>query len=448
MGRVRSGAVYCDFQKLNLPGLRDKSAIEGFDLIDLPSLGIKQKNSADIKIAVDAVSLAYESKDIDTLIFVTGDADFNPVLKMLRKMGRTIVVIGLQASTASILKTNCDRFIAYEELVNLPDMTAVKEEEEEEKEEEEEYTPIELPEQGNIFRYVNEFKRAYDTCVEKHGEVIAATLKFMIVQMDPAFSERRFGCSSFGEFLEKFEQAGYITLEYPMTGRIEITWTGKKEGKLIEVSSEEVPEGSTEGIQRTMDYQEWLRNRLHESYPPIRYNLPLTWYQRLNRNYFAPYPEIRKMVYSQLAKMKVRKPIGQIRDLIVQNITREIESGEKDIEFSCNPPIKERVYIVLHPLDKLSKLQIGVPAEKLEQSAIEFYLRKILEEYLEEIPLETIEPLTSILKGVFPSEPEQFEVALKDIEGTLEMLRQMGKVQLQDSKYRKVFKKPPEAYEV
>lgn len=233
LGRIRHGAVYCDFRQLNNSSLRDKFALEGFDLVDLPSLGISQKNSADIKIAVDAISLAYESNDIDTIVFVTGDADFNPILKALRKIGRTIIVIGLQGATASILKTNCDRFIAYDDLLNLPNIINI--------------TPVIItpdqdmgkpirPEEGenfqeNILKYVPTFKRAYDACEEKYGQVLAAQLKPMLVQLDPAFSEKRFGCSSFKEFLKEFEKLGYVTLDLPPSdhpaGPFGITWVGK-----------------------------------------------------------------------------------------------------------------------------------------------------------------------------------------------------------------------------
>ena len=228
LGRIRHGAVYCDFRQLNNSSLRDKFAMEGFDLVDLPSLGISQKNSADIKIAVDAISLAYESNDIDTIVFVTGDADFNPILKALRKIGRTIIVIGLQVATASILKTNCDRFIAYDELLNLPSIIVDEDMGKSIRVSEEGERVMPRKFQENILKYAPTFKRAYDACEEKNGQVLAAQLKPMLVQLDPAFSEKRFGYSSFKEFLTEFKKLGYIALNQPNpTGPLGITWVGK-----------------------------------------------------------------------------------------------------------------------------------------------------------------------------------------------------------------------------
>jgi len=82
--------------------------------------------------------------------------------------------------------------------------------------------------QENLFKYTPTFKRAYDACEEKYGHVLASQLKLMLVQLDPAFSEKRFGCDSFKEFLTELKKLGYIAINQPnSTGPLGITWVGK-----------------------------------------------------------------------------------------------------------------------------------------------------------------------------------------------------------------------------
>src|SRR5205823_10354420 len=78
------------------------------------------KNSADIRLCVDAMDLAYSKEHIDTFVIVSGDSDFSPLVSKLKELGKHVVGIGMADSTSNLLRDNCDEFIYYEDLGKLP----------------------------------------------------------------------------------------------------------------------------------------------------------------------------------------------------------------------------------------------------------------------------------------------------------------------------------------
>ncbi len=89
----------------------------GFELIEVPHLRISGKNSADIKMVVDAVDLCYTKAHIDAFVIVSGDSDFSPLVSKLRENNRTVIGVGVKNSTSNLLVEQCDEFIYYDDLV-------------------------------------------------------------------------------------------------------------------------------------------------------------------------------------------------------------------------------------------------------------------------------------------------------------------------------------------
>ncbi|GAB4313554.1 MAG: hypothetical protein Kow0069_14730 [Promethearchaeota archaeon] len=409
IGRPRFTAVYADFGEVG-HAMRNKFAMEGWHLVDLPSMGMHKKNSADIQIAVDAISLAYEVADVDTFVLVTGDADFVPLVKKLRQIGRTTVVIGLRSSTARALVNLCDRFIAYEEMISLPPSQTSTDASK----------PACYEEGGDVFGYLAEFKRAYDLCLETHGEVVAASLKPIMLRLDPSFNEKRYGVDGFGEFLKLFERAGIIRLDTPTTGRLNITWV--RDGNPLG-SATSAPAGAADARKpTTRDYEQWLRERLASEYTVNEYATPLMWFRRLSFHHFSPFPETRKMAYPLIvdvtAEMLPPYELAQVRQRVVQEMVRRINYDEMP-EFDCLPPITERVYVVIHPLLKVRKLW-NVTVAEMEHAAIKYYLQKILLEFGEDVSSELLGPLTTILTNMAPSDGDEFEDAQARVTGILD----------------------------
>src|SRR5260221_81730 len=117
-GKVVAKKAYCDwsrFQAYTAP--LHESAIE---LIEIPKRAQTGKNSADIRLCVDAMDLAYSKDHIDTFVIVSGDSDFSPLVSKLKELGKHVIGLGMQESTSDLLRDNCDEFIYYEDLGLAP----------------------------------------------------------------------------------------------------------------------------------------------------------------------------------------------------------------------------------------------------------------------------------------------------------------------------------------
>jgi uncharacterized protein (TIGR00288 family) len=113
-GKIVAKKAYADwsrFQPYTSP--LHEAAIE---LIEIPRRGQSGKNSADIRLCVDAMDLAYAKGHIDTFVVVSGDSDFSPLVSKLKELGKHVIGLGMQESTSDLLRDNCDEFIYYEDL--------------------------------------------------------------------------------------------------------------------------------------------------------------------------------------------------------------------------------------------------------------------------------------------------------------------------------------------
>src|SRR5437773_8237557 len=92
----------------------------GIELIEIPRRAASGKNSADIRLCVDAMDLAYSKEHIDTFVVMSGDSDFSPLVSKLKELGKHVIGLGMQDSTSELLRDNCDEFIYYEDLETAP----------------------------------------------------------------------------------------------------------------------------------------------------------------------------------------------------------------------------------------------------------------------------------------------------------------------------------------
>ena len=88
----------------------------GVELIEIPRRGMTGKNSADIRMVVDAMELSYTKEHINTFVIVSGDSDFSPLVSKLKENGKHVIGLAMRESTSDLLITNCDEFIYYEDL--------------------------------------------------------------------------------------------------------------------------------------------------------------------------------------------------------------------------------------------------------------------------------------------------------------------------------------------
>jgi hypothetical protein len=107
--------AYCDWDRYKeFKGAMHEAS---FELIEIPHVRMSGKNSADIRMVVDALDLCYTKAHVDTFVIISGDSDFSPLVSKLRENNKTVIGVGVKNSTSDLLIANCDEFIFYDDLV-------------------------------------------------------------------------------------------------------------------------------------------------------------------------------------------------------------------------------------------------------------------------------------------------------------------------------------------
>ncbi|WP_405109811.1 NYN domain-containing protein [Micromonospora sp. NBC_01405] len=205
------------------------------ELIEMPQrMGASRKNAADIKMAVDAVELAFERAYVSTFVICTGDSDFTPLVHKLRELNKRVIGVGVEKSTSALLPPACDEFLYYDRLegVDVPPARAKRN------------RPARLPspepqpveQEPEPQPAVEEPVRDVDTLSvlvaqtvaglqgSSGGEVTASTLKRTLLRKDPTFSESDYGFRTFGELLRHLAAQRVIELaEGPAKGDPEVS---------------------------------------------------------------------------------------------------------------------------------------------------------------------------------------------------------------------------------
>ncbi len=114
-GSIVAKKAYCDWDRYKeyKPTMHEAA----FELIEIPHARLSGKNSADIRMVVDALDLCYTKEHIDTFVIVSGDSDFSPLVSKLRENAKSVIGVGVKSSTSDLLMNNCDEFIFYDDLV-------------------------------------------------------------------------------------------------------------------------------------------------------------------------------------------------------------------------------------------------------------------------------------------------------------------------------------------
>src|SRR6266496_3339359 len=207
-GRVVARRAYADW---TLFANDRRSLVEhNCELIDIPQrTGAVRKNAADIKLAVDAMELAYERGFVSTFVIASGDSDFTPLVAALRGLNRRVIGIGVKGSTSALLPPACDEFLFYDRLpgVSEPAPRPAPQGQQE--------APADTRRNGG--RDLQDVQRTLTQTLaglKQSGTepVLASTLKRAMLRKDPTFSESDYGFRAFGELLRQLERNGVISL--------------------------------------------------------------------------------------------------------------------------------------------------------------------------------------------------------------------------------------------
>src|SRR3954470_4848273 len=114
-GSIVVKKAYCDWERYK--EFKATMHAAAFEMIEIPHLRQSGKNSADIRMVVDALDLCYTKAHVDTFVIISGDSDFSPLVSKLRENAKTVVGVGVKNSTSDLFLNNCDEFIYYDDLV-------------------------------------------------------------------------------------------------------------------------------------------------------------------------------------------------------------------------------------------------------------------------------------------------------------------------------------------
>ena len=203
-GRIVFKRAYCDWRHYE-DAVREFHA-QGIELIDIPQTKMSGKNSADIRMVVDAMDLCYSKQHIDTFALLSGDSDFSPLVSKLKENHRRVIGCGVKSSTSDLLIANCDEFMYYDDLVRTAKKThKAPRKDKAEAEQSDEDKRQEAFER--VLEVVHSVEQDYDP-------LWGSMLKQAIRRVYPGFSESYYGYRSFSDLLEDIQDKGLLDLDY------------------------------------------------------------------------------------------------------------------------------------------------------------------------------------------------------------------------------------------
>jgi uncharacterized protein (TIGR00288 family) len=234
-GHIVVKKAYCDFDRYKefKRGLHEAA----FELIERPHVRQSGKNSADIRMVVDALDLCYTKGHVDTFVIVSGDSDFSPLVSKLRENAKTVIGVGVKNSTSDLFLNNCDEFIYYDDLVRkerskvrrrsassparaapaesaapAPEGAAAAPEGAPPAAAESAPAENKGPDLSDALDLIVE---TLDAVAEERGEsdaIWGSMIKQAIKRRHPGFNERAYGYRSFNDLLAEAQKRGLLTL--------------------------------------------------------------------------------------------------------------------------------------------------------------------------------------------------------------------------------------------
>lgn len=211
-GSIVVKKAYCDWERYK--GFKAAMHEANFELIEIPHVRQSGKNSADIRLVVDALDLCYTKSHVNTFVIISGDSDFSPLVSKLRENAKYVIGVGVKNSTSDLLIANCDEFIFYDDLVrdsqrqrrdnrDQPQQRRSPEEEARRKAEMD-------ARRTKAVEMATETYEALVTDRDEGGRVWASVLKEAIKRRNPGFNENYYGFRTFGNLLEDAQQRGLL----------------------------------------------------------------------------------------------------------------------------------------------------------------------------------------------------------------------------------------------
>jgi len=225
-GSIVVKKAYCDWERYKAwKGVMHEAA---FELIEIPHRRVSGKNSADIRLVVDALDLCHTKGHVDTFVIISGDSDFSPLVSKLRENNKQVIGVGVKNSSSDLLIANCDEFIYYDDLVR-------------------EKPAPKRPQPSARPRGAPAARSAGGEIVQEAMDLIHGTIEALsnergaddkiwgsmvkqaLKRRRPGFNETYYGFRSFNELLEEAEERGMLKLEPSENGAYVVRLVGRED---------------------------------------------------------------------------------------------------------------------------------------------------------------------------------------------------------------------------
>ncbi len=198
-GRIVYKRAYCDWSQY--PNFTREFHMQGIELTDIPRSRMSGKNSADIRMVVDAIDLCFAKSHIDMFALLTGDSDFSPLVSKLKENNKRVLGCGVRNSTSDILAASCDEFLFYDDLIEVSKKRSTRKKKSKAK------TSKQQEALDRVAETVEALQGDYDT-------VWGSMIKQAVKRIYPGFTESYYGYGNFSDLLEDAQKNGLLKLEF------------------------------------------------------------------------------------------------------------------------------------------------------------------------------------------------------------------------------------------
>jgi uncharacterized protein (TIGR00288 family) len=210
-GSIVVKKAYCDWERYKT--FKKSMHEAAFELIEIPHVRQSGKNSADIRMVVDALDLCYTKSHVDTFVIISGDSDFSPLVSKLRENNKVVIGVGVKKSTSDLLIANCDEFIFYDDLVREK---AKKQSKKKTVATKNAASPPASAESDRRQEALDLVLETVEALVAERGaeeKIWGSMVKQALKRRQPGFNEAYYGFRSFGKLLDEAEARKLLVLE-------------------------------------------------------------------------------------------------------------------------------------------------------------------------------------------------------------------------------------------
>jgi len=213
-GSIVVKKAYCDWERYK--AFKTPMHEASFELIEIPHVRQSGKNSADIRMVVDALDLCYTKAHVQTFVIISGDSDFSPLVSKLRENDKVVIGVGVKNSTSDLLIANCDEFIFYDDLVREKKRSAVRKQPAKSQAAGDAQPPAKKGDEDRRQEAVELITATVEALLAERGaeeKIWGSMVKQALKRRKPGFNESYYGFRSFNALLEAAEKSGTIALE-------------------------------------------------------------------------------------------------------------------------------------------------------------------------------------------------------------------------------------------